>query len=168
MSMFFLFAASLVAQNNPPQISVTHPDGSNWVQTFSFQLTDLDGANTIVSAMALVDNPLSAGNSCYIYAAFIPSGAYLYLADNSGSFGGSVVTGTSGVQQNSQCVLYAAGSSVVQSGTTLTWNVALSFKSGYTGNQNLWATVYDGTISTIWASYGTFTVTAPPHPGFQR
>ena len=159
-------AASLVAQNPPQVDSVTYPDSANWYQTFSFHFSDSDGAANMVSSQVLISSPLTGSNACYFYAGFMPNSAYLYLADDSGAYHNASLTGSSAVQQNSQCIMYAAGSSVVDNGNTRTLNLAVSFKSAYAGPKYVWATIWDGTSGPPWISYGSFTVTAPPSPDF--
>jgi hypothetical protein len=86
----------------------------------------------------------------------------LSLRDNAGAWlpGGSIPGATT--QQNSQCSINFATSSAVLSGNNLTLNVAVTFKSAYSGNKNiyLYAATVGGAI-TDWQQRGTWTIPAP-------
>jgi hypothetical protein len=105
----------------------------------------------------IINSGLTATGGCYIY--YSPSSKQIYLGNNSGSGTlGPVTVGTSGTLQNSQCVLNVGSSSVVDSGNTLTLNLALTFESGFTGAQNSWAdTASKAGLSAGWQSLGSWT-----------
>ena len=139
-------------------VSVTPASGSGTTQTFSLQFSDTAGATDLASASALVNSALTAVGSCEVdyYRA---SNTLRLLTDSGGQPSGSLTPG-SGSQQNSQCTLNAASSSVSISGNTLTLNLALTFQSVYSGAQNLYMEAISPSGTAPWQQKGTWTVPA--------
>jgi hypothetical protein len=82
---------------------------------------------------------------------------YLY-ADNGTTLLGPLTPGVSGTQTNTQCMLNAAGSSIIKSGNSLTLKAAVTFKPAFTGLKNiyLYSAANNGT-NTGWVKKGTWT-----------
>src|SRR5260370_9658633 len=100
-----LAITNLGAQDQPPSVvGVTPSSGSGWAKTFAFQFSDPDGGGSLASAQVDFNASLSAQNACYLYAGFAPEGAYLYLANDAGSWQGPILSGSTGTLQNSQCI----------------------------------------------------------------
>ena len=95
--------------------------------------------------------------SCYFL--YYPGSRMFYLAnDASNGWAGTIIIGTSGTVQNSQCTLNAATSSVSGSGNNLTLNVALTFQSAFSGNKNVYLDAWDANNqSSGWQQKGTWT-----------
>ena len=117
-------------------VSVTPSTGSGSAQTFSFQFSDTAGATDLTSVSAVVSSTLTSVGSCEVdyYRA---SNTLKLVTDSGGQPSGSLTPG-SGSQQNSQCILNGAASTVSASGNTLTLNLTLTFQSIYGGAQNLY------------------------------
>jgi hypothetical protein len=62
----------------------------------------------------------------------------LALLTDAGQLPAASITPGSGTQQNLQCILNGAGSSVVLSGQTLTLNLALTFLPAFSGTKNIY------------------------------
>jgi Beta-propeller repeat len=139
-------------------VSVTPATGSGTTQTFSFQFSDNGGATDLSSVSALVNAALTATASCEVdyYRA---SNTLRLLTDSGGQPAGSLTPG-SGSQQNSQCILNGAGSSVTTSGNTLTLNLALTFQAAYGGVKNVYMEGASASGNSGWQQKGTWTVPA--------
>jgi hypothetical protein len=146
------------AATGPSPGGVSPAFSSSVSQTYSFTFTDTSGWQDIAVANILINNALDGRGACYL--AFSPSGAAagsLYLVDDAGD-GGGPFTGVSlpgsGTAQNSQCTVNAAGSSVSASGNTLTLTLALSFSSGFGGDQVIYLAARSSAVSSNWQAAG--------------
>jgi hypothetical protein len=149
----------------PAAVSVTPNTGSGSSQTFTFAFTDGNGAADITTAQIDISSTLSVSGACYVY---YPRGLNeLYLASDAGVWQGPLPIGSTGTLQNSQCAINVGASSASMSGTTLTLNLALSFKSGFAGAKNVYMEVANATHDSGWSMHGTWTVgSAAPAPDF--
>src|SRR5205814_1822625 len=68
--------------------------------------------------------------------------------------------GTAGTLQNSQCSLNVGSSSVSGSGNNLTVTVAVTFKSSFAGQKNLYSIATDNNyaVYSSWKQLGVWTV----------
>jgi hypothetical protein len=80
------------------------------------------------------------------------------LLTDAGAAPGATLTPGAGSQQNSQCILYASGSSVSTAGTGLTLNLAITFQTAFQGARNIYMQAVDPFGSTGWQAAGTWTV----------
>jgi hypothetical protein len=147
----------------PEGVSVTPSSGSANSQTFRFLFRDYDGVTDLQWVYALFDTAISGTNACYLR--FRRSDNTLWLRnDANNNWLGPVTAGSSATVENTQCTLVASGSAAAASGATLQLDVAVSFKSAFLGNKNvyLYAIDHSGQISG-WQQRGTWTVpgTAP-------
>ncbi len=144
--------------STPPPAEVSPSSGSGSSQTFSFTYQVSGGFQNLTWAQVLINATLSGGQACYVY--FERASAQVWLHTDAGnSVVGPVRLGSSGILENSQCVVQAAGSSTSGSGSTLTLNLALSFKPAFSGNRTLYTITREnsGTVSP-WRQVGTWTV----------
>jgi hypothetical protein len=137
-------------------VSVTPSTGSGATQTFSFQFTDTAGATALTSVSALVSSALTTAGSCEVD--YYRASNALQLLTDSGGQPSSILTPGSGSQQNSQCILNGAGSSVTTSGNTLTLNLALTFQTAYGGVKNVYMDAVDALGTSGWQQKGAWTV----------
>ncbi|MDQ2946770.1 MAG: hypothetical protein M3Y27_12625 [Acidobacteriota bacterium] len=149
---------STVTAVAPTADSVTPSSGSGTSQTFAFAYTDTNGASDIAWTYSLFNTAPSGGNACYVQ--YNRPTNTLYLVDDSGlSYAGSVVVGSVGTVQNSQCTLSGATSSVSVAGNALTVNVALTFKPAFAGAKAISSqAVAAGGLASDWQNKGTWTV----------
>jgi hypothetical protein len=153
-----------VAAGPPQAVSATPSSGSGSTQTFSFAFTDPRGFAAINTTSILIGTSLGGVNSCYLY--FARAANAVYLANDAASAWLAPVTlGAASTQQNAQCSLSGAGSSVSASGNNLILNLALTFKSAYLGAKTIYMEIFDGQDSG-WQNRGSWTVTdnGPPAP----
>jgi hypothetical protein len=143
------------APSPPSAVSVSPGSGSGSSQTFAFTFSDASGAASIVSTQMVVNATLATSGGCFFY--FARGSNAVYLADDAGSFHSPSTIGSAGTQQNSQCTVDAGASSVSMAGTTLTVNLALSFKSGFVGLKGIFAKAYDGVQESSWVQLGSWT-----------
>ena len=139
----------------PEAVSVTPASGTGSSQTFRYVFSDANGFGDIASTNIVIQTAVNGVNACYIYR----SGNQLWLANDAVStFLGPVIVGAAGTQQNSQCIIDAAGSSVMGSGNNLTVNVALTFKPAFAGTKtNFMLAIDNGGLSSGWQARGTWT-----------
>jgi hypothetical protein len=142
------------AASVPSATSVTPATGSGMTQTFTAVFSDPAGASALNYRMFLINGGLTAVNGCWVWA--LPGGIYL------GNDNASVLLGPlngSNSFSNSQCTLNSG--SVVNSGTTSTLTISLTFASGFAGNKTIYGAASDtlGNTST-WTTLGTYSVAA--------
>ncbi|HSR05711.1 MAG TPA: SBBP repeat-containing protein, partial [Bryobacteraceae bacterium] len=146
----------------PPQIpaavSVTPASGSGNAVVFSAQYTDTGGATALTTVSLLVSSSVSTSVACYVTYA----GGVLSLANGNPATGSQVVTFGGGSQQNSQCIVNGAGSSVSLAGSTLTLNLSLTFLPGFAGTKTSYLYAADAGANTGWVALGAWTVVIPP------
>ncbi len=146
----------------PPQIpaavSVTPASGSGNAVVFSAQYTDTGGATALTTVSLLVSSSISTSVACYVTYA----GGVLTLANDNPATGSQVVTFGGGSQQNSQCIVNGAGSSVSLAGSTLTLNLSLTFLPGFAGTKTTYLYAADAGANTGWVARGAWTVVIPP------
>jgi hypothetical protein len=83
----------------------------------------------------------------------------LNLLNDAGAVYTSGTVGSGVTLQNSQCSVALGSSSAVASGTTLTLNLAMTFRAAFTGTKNIYMEgVSAGGTKSVWASEGTWTV----------
>ncbi len=146
----------------PPQIpaavSVTPASGSGNAVVFSAQYTDTGGAAALTTVSLLVSSSVSTSVACYVTY----TGGVLSLANDNPASGSQVVTLGGGSQQNSQCIVNGAGSSVTLAGSTLTLNLSLTFLPGFAGTKTTYPYAADAGANTGWVARGAWTVVIPP------
>ncbi|HYW47671.1 MAG TPA: SBBP repeat-containing protein, partial [Bryobacteraceae bacterium] len=160
---FVAKVASGAAGAPPVAVSVAPNSGSGYSQTFSFQVSDSLGAADLTTVSVLINSSTSTTNACsvtYTRAA----NTLMLLTDGGAAPGGTIAPG-SGSQQNSQCVLNGAGSSVSAAGNVLTLNLAITFQAAFAGARNVYLQAVNPFGSIGWQSEGAWTVTVgPPAP----
>ena len=103
----------------------------------------------------IVNDAMETRDSCYI--TYAPPANHLYLTPDSGDGNSAVrmnMTGT-GILENSQCKLYATGSTVVAEGSRIKLRLHATRKPTYQTAKRIWAAIQydDGTIAT-WHEAG--------------
>ena len=164
----------VVGDSAPGYGSVTPSSGSGWHQTYTFTFSDPNGATDISWTQMDVGN--STAQACVVFFGRGPGFGYgdpsmggFWLEDDAGQgWSAPVIVGQPGTAENSQCIVDAGASSLQLSGTNLTINVAVSFKSGYAGAKTVWEMAVDneGLSNGGYYGVGSYTVTAPPAPLF--
>ena len=148
--------------NQPPSpVSVTPNSGNGSSGTFAFLFTDPNGYADISSVAMNFGASNSTAGVCYLSYNPPPANTLSLLNDAGTAAAGSQSLGTAGTLQNSQCSINTGASSSSASSNNLTVSLALTFKSGFAGNQSLFAsaTGQSGSASG-WQTVGTWTV--PP------
>ena len=132
-------------------------------QTFSFQFSDSSGASDLTTVSVLLNSSTGTSSACSV--TYTRAANTLMLLTDAGAAPGGTITPGSGSQQNSQCVLNGAGSSVSLSGNILTLNLAISFQAAFAGSRNVYLQAVNPFGSTGWQLEGSWTVTVgPPSP----
>ncbi len=144
----------------PAAVSVTPASGSGNSVVFSAQFTDTGGAAALTTVSLLVGTSASTGLTCYV--TYNSAGGVLNLANDNPATGSQVVTFGGGAQQNSQCIVNGAGSSVSLAGSTLTLNLSLTFLPGFAGTKTTYLYAADAGANTGWVARGAWTVVIPP------
>ena len=142
----------------PPAMSVSPASGNATQQTFNLQVSDPLGAADLTSVGLLFNSTASVAAACAV--TYNRAQNTLTLLTDAGAPPATSITPGSGSQQNSQCVLNGAGSSVSASGNTLTLNVALSFQPPFSGTKNLYAEASASYQTLSWQLEGSWS--SPP------
>ena len=140
----------------PAVLGITPSSGSGSVQIFSLQFSDVSGATDITSAAVLFNASTATAGACSV--TYVQSQNALALLTDAGTAPGTTIAPGSGTQQNSQCILNGAGSSVTVAGTTLTLNLALTFQPAFSGAKTAYLQAANPAGSTGWLSKGSWTV----------
>ena len=157
-SNYAAFLAKITFGAPPVNVGVTPSSGSGTSQTFAFQFSDAIGATDLSSVSILFNTSVSTTAACSV--TYNQPANSLSLLTDSGSAPSGTITPGSGSQQNSQCILNGAGSSVSISGNTLTLNLAITFQSAFAGSKNIYLQATDSLTSNSWQQMGTWTVPA--------
>jgi hypothetical protein len=141
--------------------SVTPASGNAASQTFALQYSDSLGATDLFKTWVWFNPTLapSAANSCLVY--YERPANTIFLLNDAGTAWSSGTAGTNLTIQNSQCSIALAGSGATPSGTTLTVNLAMTFKPAFAGAKNIWMYADNAAgASSGWQDRGDWTVPA--------
>jgi predicted lipoprotein with Yx(FWY)xxD motif len=149
----------------PGVVSGTPTNATASPQTFVFTARDPDGFADIANVYFLVNgNSIIPQNTCHGYYSRATNGLYLFNDSLTAAFG-PLTPGGSGSLQNSQCIVYGSGSSVVASGTDLILTMTLGSKGNYVNGKNVYLWVKDNEgHDTGWVQTGSWylSVSQPP------
>jgi len=152
------FLAKFSFGTPPTNVGVTPASGSGLTQTFAFQFSDVYGAADLSTVSALFNTTASTTAACSI--TYNQAANTLALLTDAGAAPISTITPGSGSQQNSQCTLSGAGSSVALSGNTLTLNLAIAFQTAFSGSRNVYLEAANPLAANSWQQMGTWSVPA--------
>jgi hypothetical protein len=152
------FVTKLDSGSPPANTGVTPNSGGGTSQTFGFQFFADSGVTDLTTVSVLFHSTPSAVNGCAVVYNRAANALSL-LTDAGGPPAGSITPG-SGTQQNSQCILNGAGSSVSAAGTMLTLNLAISFLPPMAGTTSIYMQSANLSSSTGWELSGNWTVPA--------
>jgi hypothetical protein len=152
----------------PVSVSPANSSGTQALFTFTmagfYPVSDSyegDEVNLAFSTSTALGTLQFYDNGCTMVFGPDMTGLFLFADMASDSMGTSGALGSSTVLSNSQCSLDLATSSAELSGSTLSLRLAISFKSAFEGEKNIYE-FGPGTGWPLGASYspvGTFTVT---------
>jgi hypothetical protein len=144
-----------VGTGPPTVVSVSPSSGSGATQTFTAVYSDPRGYAALTTVRFLMYTSISAANGCYVQ--YIPSTNSMTLENNAGNGSAGTLTPGSGSILNNQCTLSGSGTTVTNSGNTMTITYALSFTGTFTGSKNVYLLDGDNTGSSNWVQEGTWT-----------
>jgi hypothetical protein len=125
----------------PLPVSITPATGSGNRQAFTYVASDGNGGADITYGRILIHSQQRADSGCYVMVN--RATGYYYLADDAGVGWAPVRSGVAESAQNSQCILYGAGSTFSTSGNNLSAVFDLGFKPGFAGAKSVWANATD-------------------------
>ena len=147
-----------IPAGGPSVVSVAPASGSGGSQTFSFAFSDAAGASDLTWVETLINSSINGVQACLALVDVAHSGLYL-LNDAGSAWQGPLTAGTAGTLTNSQCTMNGTGSSLAASGNNLTLNVALTFKTAFTGAKSVYGYAQTaGGLNTGWNALGSWTV----------
>jgi len=150
-------SSSSSASTTVTAVGVTPNNGTGMTQAFALQYSDSAGATDLRSVAVLFSASLGdSSNHCIVN--YDRGAGTLYLKNDSGTTWMPASLGGSGTLQNSQCAIALGSSGVSTSGTTLTLNLAMSFKAAYAGARNIYMYAAGSSADSGWQSRGTWTV----------
>jgi hypothetical protein len=141
----------------PAPVSVTYDSSPSRQVTVNYRSpTDYTAIST---AQILINSAIDGRRGCYM--GYDRARNLLYLvADDGGTLLDAITPGAgSATQQNSQCILYAEGSSVSASGADLTLRVRVTFLEAFRGQRIVYAGVQTtGGLNSGWRAMGVYSV----------
>ena len=130
-------------------ISVTPNSGSGLTQSFTLQYSDSAGATSLGTVWAAFSSTTTnpAPSSCAV--SYSQATNSVSLENDAATASSGAVLGSTGTLANSQCSVNMAGTTVTLNGNALTFTLALTFNSSFSGSKNiyLWAADAGGTNS---------------------
>jgi hypothetical protein len=118
-------------------ISVSPASGSAGRQVFNFVSRNTLGVNSIQYTQFLYSKSgINALNACYI--SYDPTANVFYLLSDDTTQWYGLLAGSGNNIGNAQCTIHGATSGSTKSGTDLTTNVDISFRSGFAGLKNIY------------------------------
>ena len=144
--------------------SVTPSSGSGATQAFALQYSHSYGAAELRTVHVQFRESFvsSAINTCLVFYDHVASS--LFLATDSISDWRSASLGTTVTLQNSQCAIAVGSSSVTLAGSTLTLNLAMTFKPAFAGSKHIYMYAGAGAAVSGWQDRGNWTVPGPTAP----
>jgi len=120
----------------PVAVSITPSKGEGATLNFSATYADAQGAGNIKLAGVLINDVLNGANGCYVI--YLRPSKILRLVEDVGIGSLPLPLDSQSKVENSQCILYADGSSVTQSGNELTVKAAVTFKPKFSGTKDIY------------------------------
>jgi hypothetical protein len=152
-------AWTIPAHQPPVSVSVSPASGTGTTQVFTFTAASANGYRNIAYEQIIFEN---GGASCFLF--YVSSGTVYVNSDSGIGWAGSGALGESRTIESSQCSLDLAASSATGSSNNLTLRLAITFKSGLRGQQNIYMVVVDNAgLVSGWQQLGTWTI-PPPQP----
>ena len=120
----------------PVAVSISPANGSGPALNFVALYSDAKGAANIKLAGVLINDALTGANSCYLI--YLPPFKSINLVKDEGA--GSLQLDLDGHSKvdNSQCTVYAKGTSVVANGNDLTVKGSVTFKPEFGGAKKIY------------------------------
>ncbi len=152
----------------PVPVSVTPNSGIGLAFTYSFLFSDVNGATDIQRTQVRFARGQSNTNACLVH--FNRARNELQLLNDAGTaWSPAIVLRTQNRVQNSQCIVDAAGSRAIVSGTNLTLDLTLRFLGAFEGtdSKEIFAEALDNAgLTSNYVSLGQWTVqrTSPANP----
>jgi hypothetical protein len=140
----------------PPTVSGVSPNsGYGATQTFTLTLTDTNGNADIAGANIIVNGSINGNNSCFL--SYSRSANTIYLFRDSDNSWQPLSPGQAATVSNDNCILAGAGFTVTGAGNNLVLTLPFTFKPGFTGVKNFYASVTDQSqLSSGWVTAGTW------------
>jgi hypothetical protein len=139
--------------------SVTPSSGSGSTQTFAVQFSDSAGAADMTMAWVWFNAAFTtpAVNSCLLF--YDRPANVLWLLNDPGTQWNGVALSSSDALENAQCSVGLGGNTTATAnGTTLTLNIALTFKPAYAGAKSVFLYGAAMNANSGWQTRGTWTV----------
>jgi len=156
--------------NTPPQVgTITPASGTSLVNApvnFTTTYIDADGWQNILYVHLLI-NKVIDGRNCF-YGYYNQNSNLLYIRDDANAnWLGGFIPGSANAIENSYVKLDCSKTTVSGTGTTLTVNWNVTFKSSFMGSKNSYLYVKDQSgANTGWVQKGTWTIAdSPPTVG---
>jgi hypothetical protein len=121
---------------SPVGMNPTSGNSANATLTFTYQ--DASSASNFQTVWALTNTALDGRGACYV-AYYAPANAVFLVPDSGdGSQATSMILTGSNTLSNSQCMVSAAGSTVVRSGAQLMVSLNMTFRPSFAGPKITW------------------------------
>lgn len=146
------------ARRAPKLISVLPSSGRGMKGTLRLTCSDANGADELSTVQGLINARRTGTDSCYFTYDHV--GHRVSLADDNGyTWSKYVALGSPVFLENSQCVLDPARSTASSSGSVLTLDLAVSFKSSFQGDKTVYMQAIDAAgLTAGWEAMGAWAV----------
>jgi hypothetical protein len=152
-----------LATTFPNPVGMTPSSGTTTNATLTFTYQDATSPSNFQTTWALINTALDGRGACYV-AYYAPANQVFLVPDNGdGTQATAITLGGTGSISNSQCTVYAQGSSVVKTGAQIAVTLNIGFTPAFGGPKAVWmaAQTLNGAATSAWQALGAWTV-----PGF--
>jgi hypothetical protein len=154
--------------SGPVVNGMTPARSTGFSQSYTFTFTDPAGWPDIGVANVLINYAVNGIGACYVAVVLASAGSgTVFLVDDAGDSGGPFTAVTlpgTGKASNSQCAVWAQGSSVSASGNTLTVTLSLTFQSAFGGTKVVYGALRGGSGNSGWQAVGTWAAASQAVP----
>ena len=141
-----------VPANVAPGVVTVSPVNSGKSITFTYTVTDANGAADLTGASLLLNSTLNGQGACWFY--YDLNTAVVSLANDAGTDWSSVLQGTGGAVSNSQCSISGTSFGAYRSGNNATVTVGVNLKN-FSGNKTIYIQALDHAgVSSGYQSMG--------------
>jgi len=148
------------AVNEPPVVDFLVPTSGEGIrQTFTFGISDANGAETLLSGHLLISGQLSRVKACY--ARYQPVSGLWLRSDSGDTWLGPVPVGSFATLANSQCTVGVVSSVGDATGKQLSISLSIQFQETFVGEKKVYLLAEDTErLNSGWQQMGSWSVSA--------
>lgn len=128
--------AKLPVLNAPVGVSISPSEGTGSKADLTAVFSDAKGAGNITVAGVLINDQVTGANACYVM--IVPPFKSLRLVKDTGNESLALSFDGRSKVQNSQCTVFANGSSITRKGNELILKASIEFSSDFGGSKDIY------------------------------